>query len=165
MTTPAAPALAVRPQQPTRSKRLLRLAAAAAVVAVIAALAASTIRQQDQIADLQAHHRRILQVVTAADAQTIHQAVATGGTGTVVSSRSHGKLVFTTAGLAPLPSSQDYELWFMGAGDPRPAGLIGSGEPLLISLGEATQIGVTVEPQGGSEQPTSEPIFAVDVPV
>jgi anti-sigma-K factor RskA len=165
MTTPAAPALAVRPQQPTPSKRLLRLAAAA-VVAVVAGLAAITIRQQDQIADLQAHHRRILQVVTAADAQTATQAVATGGTGTVVSSPSQGKMVFTTAGLAPLPPSQDYELWFMGAGDPRPAGLIdASGEPLLISLGGATQIGVTVEPKGGSEQPTSEPIFAVDVQV
>lgn len=83
--TPAAPSLAVQPRQPTRSNRLQRLAAAAAVVAVIAALAATTIRQQDRIADLQAHNRRLLEVITAPDSQTVRQPVAAGGTGSLTS--------------------------------------------------------------------------------
>jgi hypothetical protein len=66
--TPAPPALAVQPRQPIHTNRLLRLAAAS-VVAVIAGLAAITIRQQDHIADLQAHNRAIMQVITAPDAQ------------------------------------------------------------------------------------------------
>jgi hypothetical protein len=164
---PAAPSLAVQPRQPTRSNRLQRLAAAAAVVAVIATLAATTIRQQDRIADLQAHNRRLLEVITAPDAQTVRQPVAAGGTGTIVSSRALGKAVLVASDLPKLPSSQDYEAWFMGSGDPRPAGLIddSSGPQLLtIGLGEATQIGLTVEPKGGSKRPTTNPIFTASVP-
>jgi hypothetical protein len=55
----------------------------------------------------------------------------------------------------------------MGSGDPRPAGLIddSSGPQLLtIGLGEATQIGPTVEPKGGSQRPTTNPIFTASIP-
>jgi hypothetical protein len=97
--TPAAPSLAIQPRQPTRRNRRQRLAAAAAVVAVIATLAATTIRQQDRIADLQAHNRRLLEVITAPDAQTVHQPVAAGGTGTIVSSRALGKAVLVASDL------------------------------------------------------------------
>jgi hypothetical protein len=70
--TPAPPALAVQPRQPTRTNRLPRLAAAASVVAliaVIAGLAAITVRHQGHIADLQAHDRAIMEVITAPDGQ------------------------------------------------------------------------------------------------
>ena len=67
--SPAPPALAVQPRNPTRTNRLVRLAAAASVVGVIAGLAAITVRQQDHIADLQAHDRVIMEVITAPDAQ------------------------------------------------------------------------------------------------
>jgi hypothetical protein len=69
---PAPPALTVRSPQPTHKSRLLRLAAAAlvvALVAVIAAVAAITVRQEDRIADLEAHDRIIFAVVTTPDAQ------------------------------------------------------------------------------------------------
>jgi hypothetical protein len=68
--TPVPPALVVQPRQPTRTNRL-RLAAAAvvAVVAVIAGLAAITVRHQGHIADLQAHDRAIMEVITTPDAQ------------------------------------------------------------------------------------------------
>jgi Anti-sigma-K factor rskA len=113
-----------------------------------------------------AANREVFQVLAAADAQTINAQVNTGGTGTVVASRSQDKAVIAMSGLDQLPESRVYEAWFMGAGDPRPAGLLtNTGDPFVVAgLGEATQIGLTIEPKGGSQRPTTQPIFTAAVP-
>lgn len=84
----------------------------------------------------------------------------------MVSSRSTGRAVVIMAGLPELPDDRTYELWLLGPSAPRPSGLLGaSGRPVLIQgLGNATQVGITVEPAGGSDQPTSKPIFATKIP-
>ena len=61
------------------------------MVAVIGVLAAITIRQQDRIADLQAQNGRVIEVITAPDAGLVYVPVASGGSGTIVSSREFGK--------------------------------------------------------------------------
>lgn len=66
-------------------------------------------------------------------------------------------------GLEPLPMEQTYELWLIPAdGAPVPAGLIAvaSTEPQSLEVavpagaGEYVAVGVSVEPSGGSPQPT-----------
>jgi hypothetical protein len=162
--TPSAPAVAVQPREPTRTSRLLWLAAAAAVVAVIGVLAAITIRQQDRIADLQAQNGRVIEVITAPDAELVYVPVATGGSGTIVSSREFGKAVVTMTGLPKLSDTLIYELWLMGPGSVKPAGLIDvSSGPQLLNLGDAAEIGPTVEPDGGSKQPTSKPVLRAPI--
>ena len=66
----------------------------------------------------------IASVLTAPDAAIISAPVRTGGSATVVmSSRAH-LLVFAAAGLRALPASECYELWLMGQGQDRMAGLL-----------------------------------------
>jgi anti-sigma-K factor RskA len=70
------------------------------------------------------------------------------------------------AGLPALPGNRTYELWLLGPSAPRPTGLMdgGDGPVVLQGLGNATQVGITVEPEGGSDKPTSSPIFAAKIP-
>src|SRR6202034_772699 len=90
-----------------------------------------------------------------------------GGTATVVFSRASHKMIFTTAGLPPLPASKVYELWLLTPGSARAAGLLpspsgGRSAPLLASgLAAGDKAGVTVEPAGGTSQPTTTPILEI----
>jgi anti-sigma-K factor RskA len=148
-----------------RTPWLFTMAAAACFVVAVAMSGVAYFAQQ-RADEAVAANREVFQVLAARDVQTSSGQVSTGGTGTVASSRSLGKAVVAMSGLGPLPESKTYELWFMGAGDPRPAGLLrGSGQPFVVAgLGEATQIGLTVEPAGGSPRPTTQPIFTAPVP-
>jgi anti-sigma-K factor RskA len=141
--------------------------AAAACLVVATVMGGMALVAQQRADRAVAANREVYQVLAAADLQTVSAPVSTGGTGTVASSRSQGRAVVALSGLDRLPSSRTYELWFMGAGDPRPAGLLReSGEPLVVAgLGEATQIGLTIEPAGGSARPTTRPIFTAPVPI
>ncbi|WP_184584161.1 anti-sigma factor [Lipingzhangella halophila] len=69
------------------------------------------------------------------------------------------------SGLDPL-SKQDYQLWLAEPdGSVRSAGLLqvapdGEVRPLLAAdIGNTEGIAVTVEPEGGSAQPTSDPMM------
>ncbi|NUR90910.1 MAG: anti-sigma factor, partial [Nonomuraea sp.] len=104
-------------------------------------------------------------VLTAPDVQAVSQPITGGGTGSLVVSRGRGRLVFTASGLPSPPSSRSYELWLMGPAGVRPAGLLRSGVPTLASPESGDdRVGLTVEPAGGSQQPTTQPIMLADLP-
>jgi anti-sigma-K factor RskA len=148
-----------------RTPWLFTVVAAACFVVAVAMSGVAYFAQQ-RADDAVAANREVFQVLAAADAQSSTARVSTGGSGTVVASRSQGKVVVAMDGLRNLPDTQTYELWLMGPGNPRPAGLLAAApnEPLVLSgLGEATQVGLTVEPKGGSERPTTNPIFTAPV--
>lgn len=136
--------------------------AASVAVAVVATQQADESRQRLQQAE--AANRAVAAVLSAPDARTVTAPVAGGGTATVVLSRARGQLVFAPAGLGPLPVSQTYELWLMGPGGVRPAGLLrpdatGRTAPVVAgSLQDADRVGLTVEPAVGSAQPTTDPV-------
>ncbi|CAN5665822.1 anti-sigma factor [soil metagenome] len=72
--------------------------------------------------------------------------------------------LFVAAGLDQPPEGKDYELWLIEDGKPAPAGTFESeGEvtivPVTGSLGSAEGAAVTLEPDGGSKQPTSRPLM------
>lgn len=107
----------------------------------------------------------IAQVLTAPDAVMLTARVHSGGTATVVMSRKDRSLVFTTAGLPPLTRGRCYQLWVMGPRDDRSAGMLpapngGMTSPVVAAGLEAgDQVGLTVEPEGGSPQPTTRPVL------
>ena len=85
-----------------------------------------------------------------------------------MSSKSVGKSVFLSANLSTPPSGKTYQLWYMdSAGNARSAGFVQPGahnaaaQVLNGSIGDATLVGVTVEPTGGSPQPTTKPVLAL----
>jgi anti-sigma-K factor RskA len=139
------------------------LSAACLVLAVV--LGVTTLRAERAKDRSVALNREIATVLAARDARTTTAPVRPEGSGTVVASRSLGKAVVIMSGLPRLSSARTYELWFMGPRPPRPAGTMrppadGAPGPILAAgLGDATQIGLTVEPAGGSPLPTSDPIF------
>jgi anti-sigma-K factor RskA len=103
------------------------------------------------------------QVLAAGDAQKVALDFKDGSTAAVYRSKSKGKAVILTAGMAPPPSGKVYEIWLRDANDHLiPAGLMPKAADNKVLLkgdaAKATGVGITIEPEGGSKQPTSEPI-------
>jgi anti-sigma-K factor RskA len=87
----------------------------------------------------------------------------TGARGTVVVGR-RGEAALVVSGLAAAPAGRTYELWVMRGTSAKPAGLFaGGGATTTVHLREPVsggdRVGVTLEPQGGSPQPTGSPLF------
>lgn len=103
-------------------------------------------------------------VLGAHDAVALTAAVSTGGTATVVMSHHARALVFTASGLTRLPGARAYELWLAGPAGVTSAGMLPAGRngmsgPMLVrGLGPGEQLELTVEPSGGSREPTTAPI-------
>lgn len=143
-----------------------RLAAVTAVVAVAAAvvLGITLSGTQQQLNSQRSHSAAIAAVLAAPDARTVTGAVA-GGSATVVLSASLHKLVVSTSGMAALPSGKVYELWLISPAAANRAGLLpaavsGRTAPVLASgLVSGEVLGVTIEPAGGTSQPTTKPIL------
>ncbi|MDQ6523851.1 anti-sigma factor [Nocardioides sp. LHD-245] len=108
-------------------------------------------------------------ILNAADASTVEKSFPDGSSATIVISRSEGKALIRTTDMALAPDGKAYELWLQSpAGEMVPAGLMPDEADTTYVLdgdaSEATGVGITVEPDGGSPQPTSDPIalFALD---
>nr|WP_306270234.1 anti-sigma factor [Ornithinimicrobium sp. HY1793] len=90
---------------------------------------------------------------------------ADGATFTVVTASSLDRAVLLTEDLPGAPDGEDYQLWFVHEdGTAVSAGLMpreGDEVALEGAPAGAVAVGITVEPAGGSEQPTSDPIVAV----
>jgi anti-sigma-K factor RskA len=112
----------------------------------------------------------ISSVLGARDAQTETMRTADGGTVTVTVSWDQREAVVTTAGLSSLPSARVYQLWVMSPAGTSPvqarsAGLLRSGPVLASAIRPGDRIGITVEPAGGTAQPTTTPIVTMTLPV
>ncbi|MFD0204393.1 MULTISPECIES: anti-sigma factor [Saccharothrix] len=158
-----------------RSRWLRRTAtlAAAAGIAVAVTLGIQAVDTNNRLErDLRAleqvntRNSEVAELLAAPDAKLVRGDVAGGGTGTVVASSARGQVVFLAHGLAPLPEDRTYQLWLIGADGPRPAGLLtssdGPSDPLLASGFTGREaVGLTVEPQGGSPQPTTPTVVVL----
>jgi anti-sigma-K factor RskA len=144
------------------------LAAAAAAVAIV--LGVTQVVTQHELGHARAQTQAVESVLSAPDAQLVMRRTSAGGWATVVVSPSQHALVLTTSGLPALPAAKVYEVWYMKPGDDRPAGLLsasaaGRTSPLLADrLAAGDQIGVTVEPAGGTSRPTTAPILLMSLP-
>ena len=101
-------------------------------------------------------------VLQAEDAEKYTQ-VIDGSEATLVRSRSLNKAVLVTKDMAPPPDGKVYELWLDHKGVGMvPAGLMAQGgeQQVLLEGDPATALGagITVEPAGGSEEPTLPPV-------
>jgi anti-sigma-K factor RskA len=89
----------------------------------------------------------------------------------VVLAAARHQLVVVTSGLPALPSGKVYQLWLIGKTKTTSAGLLppaqtGKTPPVLASgVVKGDTLGLTVEPAGGSAQPTTTPILALPLPV
>jgi anti-sigma-K factor RskA len=104
------------------------------------------------------------QVVQAQDAVR-HEAELDGVPVVVVTSAEQDRAVLEAADLPDLPAGQVYQAWFV-----REDGVIDSAGVVSDPASDAalegdpegsSAVALSVEPEGGSEQPTSEPVVAI----
>jgi len=73
----------------------------------------------------------------------------------------------TVSGFAPAPDGKIYELWVIEGSQPHPAGFFTGGETQVVKLSRPAPVGSTVaatlEPTGGSDAPTTEPLAPTPV--
>ncbi|WP_149182281.1 anti-sigma factor [Streptomyces sp. TRM49041] len=161
------------PARVSRRTRAVPRLVLAACLAAVTALGGVAVRQYQDAR--QAEHRAeqarrqaddMARVLAAPDARTATGTVDGGARATVVVSRAEDRAVFLASGLPELPSGRTYQLWFADGSAMRPAGLVHDDGAVLMDgkVGRATGMGITVEPSGGSAQPTTTPLAVMELP-
>ena len=105
------------------------------------------------------------QVFRADDATTLDEPTMNGGTLRVAVSPGRGEMAVDTAELPELEGGRVYQLWTVGADETAVSVSVieTPGETAAMGLPSAgTQVAVTIEPAGGSEQPTKAPIVMLE---
>ncbi|WP_369217822.1 anti-sigma factor [Streptomyces flavofungini] len=160
---------------PQRTRRATRWALAACIAAA-AVFGGGAVWQHQRAEDARAAAERsreqvqeLAAVLAAPDAKARTGRLADGASGTVVVSAERDRAAFVATDLPKPPRGKVYQLWFNDAGSMRPAGLLDPGkdtEAMLMdgSVGRASGMGITVEPEGGSPKPTSDPVALMDFP-
>ncbi|MEV0175943.1 anti-sigma factor [Streptomyces sp. NPDC050803] len=134
-------------------------AAAALVVAALFAVQAN--ETQDRLNAERDRAREIAHVLAAPDARAAGGQDARGRSIGVIASVSEGRAVVTLGGYGDPPGDRVHQLWLMRPdAQPRSLGLFDGDTPLVASGLDksATSLAVTVEPDGGSAQPTTQPV-------
>ena len=105
------------------------------------------------------------QVLQAKDAQRFESKIG-AATATVVRSPSLSKAVIVTANMPDAPAGKVYELWFQRGDKMVRAGLMPAGPSNTVLLegdaATAAGVGITIEPDGGSDTPTQPPVALIE---
>ena len=146
--------------------------AAAAAIVVAAGLGATVWqqnkRQNELEEDLAATQQQLddsARLMEASDLKTSTADMPEGGSVTVLSSESEQLIRLSPKDIGRPPAGKSMQMWVIGADGPESAGLM-SGEPVTIAdekFSAGSVFGITVEPEGGSKQPTTDPIVAIDL--
>ena len=140
-----------------RRNRTFSIAIAAALVAIVATAAVllsnGGLSEQD--------------VLAAPDAMTV-ELLADGLDGTFTYSVAESAGVFQSQTLPALRSDKVYALWLIDGNGPSPAGLFvpnddGDSSALVEDVRTGLVIGLTVEPAGGSPQPTGDVLLSAPI--
>jgi len=155
----ATPAPAGRDRRAGGRVRTWLVAGAATVVAALLVVAVISLVQ---VVTLQQQYREVVAaLVHDSDALTLR---GPGGAEGAIASTANGS-VLVTLDLGEAPSGRDYQLWLMDEGEPVPADTFDAGGSVVIVESDKSIEGydgaaVTVEPEGGSEQPTTDPVLS-----
>ena len=145
------------------------VATASIVVAVLFGFAQA--HTQDELNQVRAENQAISLLLSAPKAKLLTYPVTNGGEATVVLAADRHELAVVTTGLPALPPGKVYQLWLIGKPTITSAGLLppakdGRTPPVLATgVVKGDTLGLTVEPAGGSAQPTTKPILALPLPV
>jgi anti-sigma factor RsiW len=170
-----APVSPAAPPAPARSRpSRLRLLTAAAVVVVAATGAATAVyavqdqrvrREQARAESALAAETRVRALLTAPDLVVREQAVDGGGRVTVAVSKLHDAGVVMLAADAAPTGGRVFQLWTIRSQVPVGEGTLAPGQSAAVQIVEgmsaASDVGVSIEPPGGSATPTTP--LAADV--
>ncbi len=149
-------------------RRMPMLVAAASVLAVVGLLGVYLV-ERDRLSDQQNQQEREAAVLAATDATTSSQRLGGGPRVKVIASRSMDSAVVVMHDVPPLQEGTNYQMWAVGDGGAKSLGVMAGDdltEPttrLVKGIRGADWVGITVEPEGGSKRPTSEPLIKVQL--
>ena len=137
----------------------LRAAAAGVAVMALAALLVWNVTLQSEVRELRDFQMTAYELQGSAE--------ASGVQGQVVNLDGE-QAMLVASDLPSLPEGQTYEMWTIDEGGPESCGLFAASEGPSIeaidrSLQGADTFAITVEPEGGSPQPTSDPVVTADL--
>ncbi|HEX4091424.1 MAG TPA: anti-sigma factor [Trebonia sp.] len=157
-----------RPRAHNRLRRLrLRPIAVTAMAAAIVALAILQVGTRNQLQQAQTNSQAVAAVLSASDARIQLGSSTVGGTVTAVVSRHDREAVVTASGMPTPAGARVYQLWVISPAGARSIGLLpdSSGHatsPVLAAdVQPGDQLAITVEPAGGTRQPTTAPIVEI----
>jgi anti-sigma-K factor RskA len=135
------------------------------------ALAEQQTRVEAELTQAQEHDQALAQILGAPHVRLLSHSTTKGGVAVVVLDAAARKLVVATSGLPALPAGQVYQLWLIGPVKTVSAGLLPTAQagvttPVVAAgIVDGDTLGLTVEPAGGSKQPTTTPILDLSLPV
>jgi anti-sigma-K factor RskA len=139
------------------------LAAAAVVLVVAGAIGITQLggdeaeQQQNLLAE------GVVRVFEAEDAHTATMETAIGGRISVAASPGLNQMAVDTAELPPLDDEHVYQLWAVRNGGMEPVTVLEREKGAHMDMPTPdTAVAITVEPVGGSEEPSGEPIMQVN---
>jgi anti-sigma-K factor RskA len=155
------PATSHRAPKPRGAQRWWSLAAA---VVIGAAVPSALLVQQHQRAEDAANQQQALaDVLRDPSAVLVHGDVAGGGTATAV--LTDDDALFSATGLPALADGKVYQLWVVNGDEAASAGVLsadgGSVRRLADDFSSGDALAMTVEPAGGSAQPTTTPVVVL----
>lgn len=163
-TTPQErPAVTVLAQRRGLRRTLPRLAVAAAFL-VGAAGVGGYVVERDRASDEHDRNEAITRVLSSKDAQTLAKSFPTGGNVRMVMSPSKDTAVIFANELPDPGSGKVYQVWLIDGSGPIDQGTFRrSGDMVMEGISDADSVAVTVEPEGGSRLPTTEPIATIPI--
>ncbi|OZE74482.1 hypothetical protein CH294_23045 [Rhodococcus sp. 14-2483-1-1] len=138
----------------SKSWRYSMLSAAAAVIVAVGGVVVVTQTMGNDPQPSQAD-----QIVAAPDARQTSAEFPGGGSATVAYSLSQNAVVVSLDGVPQPPPGRVYQMWFV-EGSPRSAGVVSEDQltsesgTVVDGLGASTNFAFSLEPAGGSPQPT-----------
>lgn len=169
-TTAGVPADAdeTRPEVPDLADRRRRapvrwLAVAAAVVIGAAVPTALAIQQAHRADQLEQQQQALADLLTDPSAVVVHGDMTGGGVATAI--LTDEAALFSAAGLPDPGADHVYQLWVVSGDQAASAGVLaddaGTARQLADDFSSGDALAVTVEPAGGSDQPTTTPLVVL----
>ena len=173
VSPPSATPDSATPARRRRPTTTLFALAASTLLLLSAVLAGALINQQQDTSQIEesltvaeAERERTQRLLSASDLAFTEAEATVGGRLTLAYSVSEQMLHLTPHDMPELPEDQTMQLWLIDEEGPHNAGLMtGTSTELLtdLAMDEDMTFGVTVEPAGGSEEPTTDPVVLADL--
>lgn len=169
---PQLPARAPSPARPAGWRRLALATAALVIVAAGSGATTYAVQQhrvtaaRDQATAQQAkaknRQEQLTNLLAASDVKVSATSLPNGGQATLVSSAQRGETGALLTDLTGLSGDRTYQLWLIRAGRMHSAGVLPTGAREAVQVMHNVEthdtMGITVEPAGGSRQPSTAPI-------
>lgn len=150
-------------QRSALRRTLPRLAMAAAFAIGTVGVGGFVI-ERNNAADQRDVNEAITSVLSSVDADTQSKVFPSGGTVRLISSVDKDAAVIFARDLPSPGKGKVYQVWIISGDKPTSQGtLVKDGQMIMKGVTKADAVAVTVEPEGGSDRPTTPPVATIAV--